>query len=395
MNSLEATSVLSERNVLAMRFFGPAVAWLLTVTAVLAQASGRAANRYEAGVYSYYAKCYEQWGALLKRAGEPKDQLVLESRLLPVKAVSGSTIALVLSIRNIGDCPASIPRDFQWPRPIILIQDSAGKHVRLSKAGLHWVHSIAVIHVGPRRDILPGDALGIVVPLKDYFALSEPGVYKVLATKSFREEPMAYIVAKPLVLELAAPPVLGDHAKPPERALGPLLGTTPAGGLRGDKEWLEFVSQAGSPHYGCVLDAMISPIRPEAVNLVISLIRVGAPEGVHASVADYRILLRDPMGRPMRVVPSGLSASPPLGDVTRRPMRVVDSSRNGLAVRFGDINGHIESSSLGDAVGDVIPLAKLYDMSKSGEYSVLVTLPSEGKNEPTWVSKPIKVKVGR
>ena len=103
--------------------------------------------------------------------------------------------------------------------------------------------------------------------------------------------------------------------------------------------------------------------------------------------ADYRVLVRDPDGRPVPLTPYG-----------RQAIAAAARARGSLWKQYA-------------AIGAVIPLAKWFEMTKPGKYTVLVTLkaPDEkyrvldrhgqptplpaDQDGPLWVAKPIKVHI--
>ena len=81
-----------------------------------------------------------------------------------------------------------------------------------------------------------------------------------------------------------------------------------------EDEWSQLVAVAGQPQYGYVLEADISPVTPNAVHLVASLVGVGPFNTditpFHAGVGtEYRVLVRDSTGKPIELNKSARKAS--------------------------------------------------------------------------------------
>ena len=141
------------------------------------------------------------------------------------------------------------------------------------------------------------------------------------------------------------------------------------------RDWARSAADAGKPHRDCCLDAFPCTAKEGGPKVVASSVCVERPWGYirlpGTDAADYKILVYDASGIPApRLRPAG----PPSGKLT-------GTGRDGGLI------------GIGDAIGAVIPLTEWFDMKKPGRYSVLVSPPSPGSNDPPWVAEPITVTV--
>jgi hypothetical protein len=159
--------------------------------------------------------------------------------------------------------------------------------------------------------------------------------------------------------------------------------TTPAGPPRaGDvaaQEWATLESEAGLPQAGYVLEADVSPIRPTAMNLVVSLINLRRYDGSNeppfaaSDPQQYHILVRAPSGTLLAV------------NERARKECVIEKNNRPHGISVGEGYGN----------GAVIPLAKRYDMTMPGEYTVLVGLHFPGSTNVVCVANKVTIKVAQ
>ena len=226
------------------------------------------------------------------------------------------------------------------------------------------------------------------MPISSYFDLSKPGNYTVLAWGG--EELGDFVmrraggslpkdlggkgwVAKPVALTIGTqvPP----HEDRPDLAEGDKSSSnTSAQSDPADKEWAELMARAGRPYDNCILDAIRSPMAPNAVRLVVSLIcidlrhEVGGRETyMGIDPANYRVLIRDKEGKAVRLTEYGRKA-------------LTAHGREDLSWLW-----------TGDAHGTVLPLDKMFSLREGQDYTVLASLPGERPAEPGWVALPVTI----
>ncbi len=325
------------------------------------------------------------------RAGKPCHGRVLEARLTPPTQSPGQPIHLVLSVKRVDSQsgePACVAVG-QW-QPDVLVHDSAGRAIAVSKKGvMEYGHrngfSAGSMHMLPLE---PGDALGTDLTIDEHFVFPGPGRYTVLGGLDFVMglPHVPFLVARPVELEIVAPAGAGSAKQAETASRAPVPGQKEAG----DAEWKNLLPEAGRLHCACVLESLTAPDEPPSLRLIISLTRI-APRGeadqfkgdsTRPKATDYQILVRDPDGRPVAVNQSAKAA---FADRHRGAESRLASPSSGLY--FGI------PMRVGDAVGAAIPLGEWFDMKKPGEYRVMVVRPPLRRGEPTWVAKPITVKV--
>lgn len=323
----------------------------------------------------WYSIRNERWESLLQKAGKSKNGRILEAWLQD----SNGDSELVLSLRNIGTRPYSpgwFGGLFTVLRPDVLIRNSKGELVKMTEAGRNTYGSHSVGRsgsgiVGAHLD--PGHAWGGTLDIHKHFDLSTPGKYTLVGGGCLdTNEPL---VAEPITLQVGISSELKSEVR---RAGKPVANQPPKTAVPGeptDEEWSEMVSKAGQSEWGCVLKAMLSPISSDAATLVVSRVRIDYPnknEEIYSKLGDspkdYRILVRDSNGK-----------SVPL---TEQGRKTLSEPRDGERMMY-------TYREPGDGLGVVLPLRKLFEMTKPGEYSILVI----HKTAPTSVAKPIKVTV--
>jgi hypothetical protein len=208
------------------------------------------------------------------------------------------------------------------------------------------------------------------IPLREHFALTNPGRYTVLSIKSLlgvEEELIAPAVTFEIRQSGPSPDMKGHKDEQSHKK-----GTNDevADG------WAALEARVGLFQHGFVLEADLSPVRPEAMNLIVSLVQVGDDDRdfspFFASVpSEYHILVRDPAGRLV-----------PVNEIARKGFTTDEKNRpEGCSVGLGMGNGAL------------IPLAKWFDMKMPGEYTVLVSFPFRGDKEAVCVARPFNVKI--
>ena len=156
------------------------------------------------------------------------------------------------------------------------------------------------------------------------FLLSRPGKYTVVARY---ETPLGDIFTGHTGFELKPREQRGDAVRREEREKDPVLAGRFSADARLEGDWRSELAIAGNPHDSLTLDALVSPVEPRAVNLVVSLTNVGTtvaatphwvssdnrkyfPEdGVPISIglkaSDYQVLLWDGTGRKVPMTAQG------------------------------------------------------------------------------------------
>ena len=327
----------------------------------------------------WYLACMNRWDALLCKAGQNKRGLVLEARLMinrPAKPPD-----LMLHVRNLGVQPVRIEEGAGEQPPIVLIRDESSKSVPVTKTGEEF-HAPRLFAIGSSWTITvwPGDFRESgLIPLDAHFVLSKPGTYTVLAIKSVVGID-GYVVAKPVTFTIPPTSVSDGSHSSSYVAAGDVQNHSEKQGRSSEEKWSRLAAIAGLPKYGYVLEADISPVTPDAIHLVASLIHIIGPTDInldpsHASVAtEYCVLVRDSAGR---------------------FIEVNESARNASAADKRSVRRDLLRLGPGTLSGVLIPLARWFDMISPGEYTVLVSLPTHRDTEPLWVAKPVKVKVGK
>jgi hypothetical protein len=299
------------------------------------------------------------WAPLVRQAGRARQGMVLRAWLDPPSAAAGSPAQLVLSLVNIGEKPA-MPANWSWDiRPEIFVRDSTGAMVKLTEKGSRY-------SAGPRAgsdfsepEVLPGHAIGKTINLPDMVQLDRPGTYSLVAAWELHGELSGLAVSEVLSLEIHPPTAAEKRAKVDSA----------------DKAWAALADSAGKPRRGCILQAVAAPAKGAPVRLIASLTYVRYEPGWHQDIStgaraiEYHILVHDALGKP-----------------------VPRSARGELAIHTVQppYDGGYSLSS-GEAVGASIPLGDWFDLTKPGDYYVLVSLTSPPVGGSTWVAEPIKI----
>ena len=349
--------------------------WALVPLTSYSQSSKRIAS--PATVHQPVINGELQWNKLLRRAGVPNNGLLLTARA-PAGAVDlAKPINLVLSLQNVSDHRITIA-GFRSDLPYAIVRDKQGTIIPFSKEGARRnSSSVLGYYLFSKRDVHvldPGQANGYVLAIETLCVLDSPGEYDVMAVDSGLG-----CVAKPVsfsVTEIAnAPQAVWQRAKfqceDPSHSFGPKSPT--------NSDWSQLESEAGKPLEGAVLDAIVSPVNPGT--LVVSIRgsdleqndNISAPNSA-LSAANYWLLVRDSLGRPVPMRANGLEPKSNSGTCKSLGARRVTLCR-------------------GSAIGAAIRLTQLFDMKRPGEYSVLVALPSSDSAGPVWVAAPVQYRV--
>jgi hypothetical protein len=265
----------------------------------------------------------------------------------------------------VGDETLSIGVDC-YDGPILQFRDRTGKLAPLSRRADNPITQIP--HYGLSGSTVlwklpPGFGHGYAISIGDYYDLSFSGTYTALATKCVADGSLL----------VATTSLRGDGSPvPPETRgeAGQRAPVPPTG-----RQWARAVPGAAKSHVMCCLDVFPCVAKKGGPKVVASLLCLEEPIGYldlpGADAADYKVLVYDASGKP---VPRLQPAAPPSGKLTR-------TGAGGTLI------------GIGTAIGAVIPLADWFDMKKPGKYSVLVSLPQSGKDDPAWVAQPITVTV--
>ena len=185
------------------------------------------------------------------------------------------------------------------------------------------------------------------------------------------------MVAKPVTLRIRA---RANSATARSSPIAAVLGEPPSKTRAGeprDPEWSKLADMAGKLQRGCLLEATLSPVGLEKLYLDVSLTcrtTKGAIDEDLRTLAketpECRLLVRGPNGKPVRKAPG-----------TDEGARLWHAWRDRLRE--------------GDAVYTLVPLKEWFDVSASGDYWVLVTLPGLRAGDAPWVAEPFKVTVGK
>jgi hypothetical protein len=326
----------------------------------------------------------------LPQAGRPKAGFILESRFTGKSVFAGDPISITLSVKNVTNRTTTVMYERGENDPEIWVRDEKGLPAKLARKGIgrydwDW---FSVAGSATSWDVRPGGAVGSHFPLGEYFVTDEPGTFTVLAAKWVAGDPQTketerggfcQLVAKPLTIKVEPRPLQSPGNKEMN-----VSGARPARSLYpdepGDKEWKARVRNAGESAEGCVLDAIDSPLAPGKAELVVSLRceelrdRDWCRAVKETNETDYRVLLRDRVGHPVA------------------PIHVVTTTSRDRSNETGEADPSVDLRR-GDATGAIIPLKKYFDLTKPGEYWVLVSLPSWSTGQPGWVAEPIKVRV--
>jgi hypothetical protein len=145
----------------------------------------------------------KQWGAILRRAAQPSNGLLLVVRPSGGPPRIGKPIDLIVTVQNVSNRPVSIALT-RGDIPLALVRDDAGRPVeRTAEGDRRYGPSWWLAFAAPSRRIRilqPGQAYTSVLPLTRYYALTSPGSYTVLVA----DDAMAGLVAKPFLLRIAA-----------------------------------------------------------------------------------------------------------------------------------------------------------------------------------------------
>ncbi len=329
---------------------------------------------------------------LLDMAEHPRGGVVVEAVAGPVKPELGKPVSLVLSIRNLNERPISIERlVFGMSVPFgVTLLDSAGQSIPLSYEGRKvWPReSFGSARTTEPIDLAPACAFSVTIPLDRYFQLRGPGKYTAIGSFSIGNDLEA--IAKPICIGLRKPSdqksaEQNDHRR--ETATG---GHVPDRSDTESKQWADAAAMAGRLNDGMFLDAGVSPVDRNAVNLVVSLHRAvgnGASDECRlfsdgecvipddptpkrgTFAGDYRLLVRDTSGRFLQ-----------LGEAGRQWLATHHITRR-------------RNLQVGEAVGFVFPLQEMFDLKPDVEYTVMAILQGDANAKAAWVAKPVTIRV--
>ena len=340
---------------------------------------------------------------------------ILELRLIARGVSNTQADEFVISLRNVGKQPVLVP-NYQASFANVLVRDRFGSGVEMTEKGLEYLSFPAEVSSRAILKLQPGYAWGFAYPLRQHFRLVDGQTYTIVGRNHFDGDVCGEVVASPLTQELRDDGTITDERGTPRPR--PKAGATVANSplITGDKDWARLLPKAGEMRRGCVLDAMTLPEDPK--NLVASLtclsVTGNAPysgdwePGKHywlvnesadgrvdagRQAADYRVLVVGPDGKSIPLTAAG---------------------RADIAAPGPEMCERLRKYS---AIGAIIPLTKWFDLKKSGEYTVLVTLKAPDETEsqrpmhydgdpepppgtptvnphgPLWVAKPIRVHV--
>jgi hypothetical protein len=311
-----------------------------------------------------------QWELFEHCAGKPSRGLVVVARPIRDTFEVGKALELDVSIQNVSNETIRFSQG-RVDTPLAMARDEAGNPVPRTDEGRRAYSWLAYAIQNKRiRELKPGCARGADFNLDRYYAVKSPGVYTLLVS----ELVMGGCIAKPVTIRIVEPGTLRLNAGIKEAV--PDFGPEKPS----DKDWSGLAAVAGRPLEGLVLDACRSPVKPDFV--IVSIRRgdddrtkqVPAPNA--ASIpAQYWVLIRGPSGRPLPMVDRAIPRNDASGHRDSLDWRNVALSR-------------------GDAIGATIPVTRLFDMKRSGEYTILVALPSSQRKAPAWVAAPLKFRVG-
>ena len=244
---------------------------------------------------AWYTSRMKQWDSLLHRAGQHKQGLVLEARF--INDALGVPWKLMLGVRNVGEGPVRISVGLEGT-PILLIRDDAGRPVLLTTEGKNYYNQLMTEGSVRSHNLTPGEVMcRALISLDEHFILRRPGRYTVLAIAIVADVD-AELIARPVTIELPKSS-LTRHLK--TQQVKEDKHQKSAGGVA--DEWAALEAEAGSFHQGYVLEADISPVHPEAMNLVVSLINGPSSTALQntpffaSDALSYHILVRDPSGK--------------------------------------------------------------------------------------------------
>jgi hypothetical protein len=370
----------------------------------------------------YEARRNQRWEQLLQRAGKVEGGFVLEARPVP-----GQTGFISISVRNVCDYAK-----YYWCSgellPDVLVRNADGRRVQLTTQGNRIYGAPLANHMtgGSRCDdlILSGEAIGVLYPLERYFDVSRPGRYTVLATRPYSlpsklGSGVVELVAIPLTFEV---PSSDPDGKEPEWSVDTTRSLLRADGPS-DEQWAALASSAGRRADGRHLEAVISPCASDAAGLAVSLVTEvtykNRPD-FGSTLADYHVLVRDSSGRAVARTALKISSIPePQGNMGEALPGLADAQRileemSGSSSAQRRTQGSAPARSYGSsesvklritpqehapwgpgfAVGTVIPLTKLFELGKPGDYTALVALSTPRVGKPYWVAEPVKFVIG-
>ncbi len=158
------------------------------------------------------------WDDLRKRANSNSSSLVLATKVISRFANRRSSNTLVLTLVNVGDKKVSFISGFPDLRDIrVLIRTSSGKAVAWSEDGKQaWGNFMLECYCIRKISLDPGEAKAITIPLDNYFQLSAPGDYTVLAAiDTLSDAPNSEPIASPISFTIS-PPRGNSPRNPPE-----------------------------------------------------------------------------------------------------------------------------------------------------------------------------------
>ncbi len=323
---------------------------------------------------------------LERSAGVQQRGLQLQSRVVSEGGLPTGPFTVILSIQNV----ASQPIDFLQVRggePVVWVRNEIGKLVRRTLEGSELYRptlELPEFFSWTNCELAPGEARGFSVPFSEYFELSRPGKYTVIAAALVRARHLdrklgdareeITIVSKPVSFDVRSSAVGVDARESNRRVTKNAEQSN--GEPPSDKEWAAIAAHAGRRIQGCVLEVIDSPLLPEHAELIVSLVCEESEDSrfgervvryIDKNKNEFHLLLRDSRGVP------------------------VPRTREGRELRpQTDRERYWKVLLPGDAIGAMVPVKKYFDLKETGDYWLSVSLPSHREGQPDWVAMPIK-----
>jgi hypothetical protein len=325
------------------------VASILLAAPATAQSDGRYVWPNRPPLEQWLAQRSKGWQPRLRRAGLPKNGMILETWLAP-PVPCGNGLDLVVSYKNISERPIVFPFIGQG-MPDVVVLDERGELAQMTPEGIRLYRDL--FPKGSHRDapLLPGCAKGMVVDIRNHFALSA-GLYTVFASDWLPSSSIVPKVAAPLALRVGDP-----HT--PQSTEWHRVPSCPKGNLSEihstDPEWRRLLPHAGKEQRGRTLVTIVSPEAIEKLSLVVSLtcVEPWAKE-------DYRRRQRTPGATDFRVL---------IHDSKGKAIPVSAGAWASLVERNGSTEPRFGYLAPGDAAGLVVPLAECFNLVQHCEYT--------------------------
>ena len=328
-----------------------------------------------------------EWEFADRCAGKPCAGLVAEPVLVPRQIRHGDRVSIVLSIKNLNDRPVSVLayRFFSPP----MVRDESGQPARLTRKAREELGSVEArivrIAFGPELKIPPGFAMGVKYPLDEYCDFSDPGRYTAMIVYSV---PGHYLAAKPVSFTVPKQEDAGISDRGGANSAEEMNKPAPPPASPFEAQRQGATLAAGRAREGLTLEAVLSPVDPRAVNLVVSLTNTCDSGKI---VSEYSVSYL-PGGSADDAVPlaAGISASEYLVyvlDASGNSVSLTREGRNWLATHSIRWPRTVRP---GEAVGFVFPLHKMFELQSGHDYAALVCLRSAKPNAPGWASNLVR-----